>query len=168
MNGVVPFRMFPAVAVEGANTMLPAGVTVDSSVVMRESLLSTAVFTVLKLPFTSAAFAGVPAVKVVKGPTGPARPPSLTKANSAAIHRIFRFVFIVYPFQLEFCRCPVPYSGPTVLRSVFSQLHQDRVELLDIAEAHGALRAHPLDNADDLVRPRRVATVNPHHIGLHG
>ena len=35
MNGMMPFKMFPALAVEGASTMSPAGVTVDSSVVMR-------------------------------------------------------------------------------------------------------------------------------------
>jgi len=63
MNGVVPLRIFPVVAVEGRTTMLPAEVTVVSSVVIRELLSSTAVFTAPKLPFTSEAFAGVPALR---------------------------------------------------------------------------------------------------------
>ena len=89
--------MFPAVAVEGTSVMLPVtfGLAApDSSAVMRELLSFTAVLTALKLPFTSEAFAGVPAVKEVSGATGPAWLPSLTHANSAAIHRIFRFVFM--------------------------------------------------------------------------
>jgi hypothetical protein len=39
---------------------------------MREALSFTAALTALKLPFTSEAFAVVPEVKVVSGPTGPA------------------------------------------------------------------------------------------------
>src|SRR5580765_1007812 len=96
MNGTVPFRMFPAVAVEGTSTTLPAGVTVDSIVVRRASLLLTAELSAVKLPFTSEAFADVPAVKGVSGATGPAwltRPPR-HGTISTAIHRIFRFAFM--------------------------------------------------------------------------
>src|SRR6267378_2217155 len=101
INGNVPLRILPVVVVEGTSTMFPAGVTfppltvvssvvmrlaafTPSSVLMRPSLALTAVLTALKLPFTSEALAGVPAVKVVSGPTGPAWL-KLAAANSAAI-----------------------------------------------------------------------------------
>src|SRR5882672_11484776 len=97
MKDPVPFRMFPASAVEGTSVMLPVtfGLAApDSSTVMRKSLLSTAVFTLLKLPFTSEAFAVWPVAKGVSGSTGPAWPVWMTHANSAVIARNLRFVFM--------------------------------------------------------------------------
>ncbi|SRR5258705_8499312 len=153
MNGVVPFRMFPALAVEGTSTMLPAGVTVDCSVVMREALSSTAVFTALKLAFTSDALAGVPEVKVVSGPTGPACP-SPTHANSAAIHRIFGFAFMTYPLEMEVILAPsctqpqLPWS-----HSIESQLFDggDALPLDPPPQAESTI-ATPINNVAAKIR----------------
>src|SRR6266852_2128572 len=115
MNGKVPFRIFPVVAVEGTSTTLPSGVTRDSITVIRESLSFTAVATAPKLPFTSDAFACVPAVKVVRGPTGLAWPSSITNASSAATPRIVAFDLMACPFSMRICRSVAPYSAPVAL-----------------------------------------------------
>src|SRR5712692_1370193 len=107
MNGAVPLKIFPTVAVEGCSTMFPAGVTVVSSVPMRLALSFTAVLTALKLSFTSEAFAVVPAVKVVSGPTGPAWPICPKHTVNAPIAKAFRFAFI--RALLIGCRYSLPH-----------------------------------------------------------
>src|SRR5262245_16583877 len=87
MKRAAPFRMFPAVGVEGTSERLPVmfgfaapfssavrreDAFTPSSAPMRESLLFVAVTTALKLAFTSDALAVEPELKVVIGPTGSA------------------------------------------------------------------------------------------------
>jgi hypothetical protein len=78
-----------------------------STVVSRVSFAFTVVTIVEKFPFTSDALAGVPAVKVVRGPTGPASAAgcaavSVKAANSDATFRVFlKTIMVMAPSRFE-------------------------------------------------------------------